>query len=88
MVVVLRPSTAAALVFIAGLCSVIVVLRPLPAAAAILRHMHLIVVPRPMPAAPVVVFRRYLVEVPRSLPRPRRCGSRRRKTLLMCSGEE
>ena len=44
---------------------------------------------RPMPAAPLVVCRRYLTVVPRSLPAAlRRCCSKSRTTLLMCSGKE
>jgi len=42
----------------------IVVPRPLPAAAVVVRRRYEFVVPRPMPAAP----RRYLIVMPRPLP--------------------
>jgi hypothetical protein len=47
---------------------VIVVLRPLFAAALIVLRRYFIVSPRPFPAAPLVVRRRCLIMVPRPMP--------------------
>jgi hypothetical protein len=47
---------------------VVVVLRPLFAAALVVRCRYLIVSPRPFPAAPLVVRRRCLIAVPRPMP--------------------
>ena len=47
---------------------VIVVPRPLFAAALVVRRRYLIMVPRPLPATPLVARRRYLIVVPRPLP--------------------
>jgi hypothetical protein len=57
-------------------------------APAFLFTRYLIVVPRPLYAALLVVHCRCLIVMPRPLPRPRRCRSRRRTNLLMCSGKE
>jgi hypothetical protein len=46
----------------------IVVPRPLSAAALVVRHGYLIVALRSLPAAPLVVCRRHLFAAPRSLP--------------------
>jgi hypothetical protein len=46
---------------------VIVVLRPLFAAALVERRRYLIMVPRPLPVAPLVRRRRYLIFVPRPM---------------------
>ena len=43
-------------------------LRPLYAAALVVRRRYLAMVPRPLPAAPLVVRRRYLIVVPRLMP--------------------
>jgi hypothetical protein len=47
---------------------VIVVLRPLFAAALVLRRRYLIMVPRPLLAAPLVARRRHLIVVSRPMP--------------------
>jgi hypothetical protein len=47
---------------------VIVVLRPLFAAALVVRRRYFIVAPRPFPAAPLVVRRRCLMVVPMPMP--------------------
>jgi hypothetical protein len=46
----------------------IVVLRPLFAAALVVRRRYLIMVPRWLPAAPLVLRRRYFAVVPRPMP--------------------
>ena len=47
---------------------VIVVLRPLIAAALVVRRGYFIVAPRPFPAAPLVVRHRCLIVLPRPMP--------------------
>jgi hypothetical protein len=51
---------------------VIVVLRPLFAAALVVRRRYFIIAPRPFPAVPLVVRRRCLIVVPRPIPAAQR----------------
>jgi hypothetical protein len=72
--------------------SLVVVLRPLPAAPFSVRRRYLIEVPRPFPAAPLAVRRIKLIVVLRPVPRPlpaatRHCRSRRR-ALGRCAVEQ
>ena len=52
---------------------VIVVLRPLFAAALVVRLRYFIIAPRPFPVAPLVVRRRCLIVVPSRCPRRSAC---------------
>jgi hypothetical protein len=66
----------------------IVVLRPLFAAALVVRRRYFIVEPRSFPAVPLVVRRMYMAVVPRPMPAAvaSRCFRRRLQQLIFACG--